>query len=93
MTINTKHKINCPTLTEAQRKLDLYFCLPPGLYENFKEEGFEWVKQRVRVYALVIPLVLPYRVLRDYQGYRVRRKPDSEPRFFSLCVVTFEACT
>jgi hypothetical protein len=74
MTINTKHNINCPTLTEtleasgigrmSQRKLDLYFCLPPGLYENFNptwsnEEGFGWVKQRVRVYALLIPLVLP----------------------------------
>jgi hypothetical protein len=72
-TINTRHSINCPKLadilkasgitdtTMSPRKLDIYFCLPPKRYGNFKltwskGEGFEWVKQRVRVYALRIPL-------------------------------------
>jgi hypothetical protein len=74
LTINTKHTINCPRLAEilkasgidqmSQRKLDLYFCLPAGLYKEFqpiwsKGKDLEWVKQRVRVYALHIPLVLP----------------------------------
>jgi hypothetical protein len=74
MTINAKHDINCPGLAEiltasgisrgSKRKLDLYFCLPPGRYEKCKPtwtkpEGLDWVKQHVRIYALCIPLALP----------------------------------
>jgi hypothetical protein len=47
--------------TMSPRKLDIYFCLPSDRYGNFKLTwskggGFEWVKQRVRVYSLRIPM-------------------------------------
>jgi hypothetical protein len=73
MTINGSHNINCPKLAEllevagirpkSKRKLDLYFCLPPGeRYNTFNPtwknpKGLEWVKENVCVYALCLPLV------------------------------------
>jgi hypothetical protein len=83
MTVNASHCINCPGLAElmevsgirprSRRKLDLFFGLPPGeRYNTFKPtwknpKGLEWVKEKVCVYALSLPLVEPPILYREWQ--------------------------
>jgi hypothetical protein len=99
ITINASHDINCPGLADllevagihrgSHRKLDLFFCLPPGeRYDTFNPtwknpKGLEWVKENVCVYALSLPLVEPSILYQEWQdpgpsssssGIRKRRR-------------------